>query len=164
MEYLGKTALLVIEPLGFDFKLQEVFYPNFGFVLTSESEFFRNKAAEFCLEYHKIRQESFGPKILTRVRKSMKEYLSKTVKSEREFLELLAMFFDIAYFTAMSRKKQFHFRKFVIIEECEPRYFLYLGSMDFTSLEVLERIQEIVESSKIGNAPMSYFEFIQLIN
>lgn len=35
----------------------------------------------------------------------MKEYLSKPVKVEREVLELLAMFFDIAYFTATSRKK-----------------------------------------------------------
>lgn len=165
MEYLGKTGLLVIEPLDFDLKQQKVFYPNFGFVLTSESEYFRNSAAKFCLEYHKIRQGSFGPKILTRIRKSMKEYLAKPVKAEREVLELLAMFFDIAYFTATSRKKQFHFRKFVIIEGCKPRYYLYLGSMDFTSIDVLERIQEMAECSKIDrDAPMSCFEFIQLIN
>ncbi len=161
---MGKNALLVIEPLDFDLKLQKVFYLNFGFVLTSESEYFRNKVAEFCLEYHKIRQRSFGPKVLTRVRKSIKEYLVKPVKAEREFLELLAMFFEIAYFTATSRKKQFHFRKFVIIEGCEPRYYFYLGSMDFTSLDVLERIQEMAERSKIGDAPMSCFEFIKLIN
>ncbi len=164
MEYLGKTGLLVIEPLDFDLKLQKVFYLNFGFVLTSESEYFRNSAAEFCLEYHKIRQGSFGPKVLTRIRKSMKEYLAKTVKTEREVLELLAMFFDITYFTATSRKKQVCFRKFVTIEGCEPRYYLYFGSIDFTTLDILERIQEMAERSKIGDAPMSCFEFIQLIN
>jgi len=164
MEYLGKTGILVIEPLGFDLKLQKVFYHNFGFVLTSESEYFRNSAAEFCLEYHEIRQGSFGAKVLTRIRKSMKEYLSKPIKAEREVLELLAMFFDIAYFTATSRKKPIRFRKFIIIEGCKPRYYLYLGSMDITSLEVLERIQEMAERSKIGGAPTSCFEFIQLIN
>jgi len=164
MEYLGKTGLLVIEPLDFDLKLQKVFYPNFGFVLTNKSEYFRNSAAEFCLEYHKIRQGSFGPKVLTRVRKSMQEYLAKPVKAEREVLELLAMFFDITYFTATSRKNQVYFRKFVIIEGIEPRYYLYFGSIDFTSLEILERIQEMAERSKIGDAPMSCFEFIQLIN
>lgn len=49
MEYLGKTGVLVIEPLDFDLKLQKVFYPNFGFVFTSESEFFRNSAAKFLI-------------------------------------------------------------------------------------------------------------------
>ena len=107
MEYLGNTALLVIEPLDFDLKRQNVFYPDFGFVLTSESEFFRNKAAEFCIECNKIRQKFFGPKILTGVRKSMKKYLLKPVKTEREFLELLTILFDITYFTGTSRKKQF---------------------------------------------------------
>lgn len=164
MEYLGKTALLVIEPSDFDLKRQKVFYLDFGFVLTSESEFFRNKAAEFCVEYHKIRQKFFGPKILTGVRKSMKEYMSKPVKTEREFLELLVIFFDIAYFNATSRKKQISFRRFIIIEGCKPRYYLYLGSMDISSLEVLERFQKIVESYKEGGTPTSCFEFIQLIN
>lgn len=164
MEYLGKTGLLVIEPSDFDLKLQKVFYLNFGFVLTSESEYFRNNAAKFCLEYHKIRQGSFGSKILTRIRKSMKEYLAKPVKAEREVLELLAMFFDIAYFTAMSRKNQVYFRKFVTIEGCEPKYYLYLGSIDFTSLEILEKIHEMAERFKIGDALMSCFEFIQIIN
>ena len=164
MEYLGNTGLLVIEPLEFDLKLQKVFYLNFGFVLTSESEYFRNSAAEFCLEYHKVRQWSFGPKVLTRIRKSMKEYLTKPVKTEREVLELLAMFFDIAYFTTTSRKNQVYFRKFVIIEGCEPKYYLYFGSIDFTTLEVLERIQKMAERSKMGDGPMSCFEFIQLIN
>ena len=76
---------------------------------------------------------------------------------------MLAIFFDIAYFTATSRKKQFHFSKFIIIERYEPKYYLYLGSMAFTSLEVLERFQEIVESSKLGGASKSCFEVIQLI-
>lgn len=164
MEYLGKTGILVIEPLDFDLKLQKVFYLNFGFVLTSESEYFRNNTAKFCLEYHKIRQGSFGPKVLTRIRKSMKVYLAKPVKTEREVLELLAMFFDIAYFTATSYKNQFYFRKFVTIEGCGLRYYLYFGSIDFTTLEILERIQEMAERFKMGDAPMSCFEFIQLIN
>jgi len=164
MEYLGDTALLVIEPLDFDLKHQNVFYPDFGFVLTSESEFFRNKAAEFCIECNKIRQKFFGPKILTGVRKSMKKYLSKPVKTEREFLELLTILFDITYFTGTSRKKQIRFRKFIIIEGHGPRYYFYLGSMDITSVEVLGRIQEMAERSKTGGAPMSCFEFIQLIN
>ena len=164
MEYLGKTGVLVIEPLDFDLKLQKVFFPNFGFVFTSESEFFRNSAAKFCLEYHEIRQGFFGPKLLTRIRNSMKAYFSKRVKTEREVLDLLAMFFDITYFTATSRKNQVYFRKFVTIEGCEPRYYLYFGSIDFAIIEILERIQEMAERSKIGDASMSCFEFIQLIN
>ena len=94
----------------------------------------------------------------------MKAYFSKPVKTEREVLDLLAMFFDIAYFTATSRKNQVYFRKFVKIEGCEPRYYLYFGSIDFAIIEILERIQEMAERSKIGDASMSCFEFIQLIN
>ena len=50
MEYLGKTALLVIELSDFDLKPQKVFYPDFGFVLTSELEFFRNRALSLYIK------------------------------------------------------------------------------------------------------------------
>ena len=164
MEHLGKTALLVIAPLDFDLRRQKVFYPNFGFVLTSESEFFRNKAVEFCQKYHSIRQKGFGPKVLTGVRKSMKGYLSKPVKTEREFLKLFAIFFDIVYYTSISHNLETHLRKFYIFEDLSTKYYLYIGTMDITSLDILDKIKKKSNNSRLEDRSKSRFEIVQILN
>jgi len=164
MEYIGTTSLLVIEPKNFDLRDQKVFFPDFGFVLFTESRFFRDIGEKLCLSCHKIRQNHFGPKILTEARKRMKELATKSVRSEHEFLELMSIFFDIAYYATISRDKKAHLRKFVRHDGLTVRYFLYVGSMDITSMEVLEKVNQKILSSKQDNASKSCFEVIQLIN
>lgn len=164
MEFLGKTALLVIEPFDFDLRRQKVFYPNFGFVLTSESEFFRNIAVEFIQKYHTVRQKSFGPKVLTGVKKSMKAYLSRPVKTEREFLGLLAIFFDIVYYTSNTRDLETHLRRFHTFDDTSMKYYLYVGTLDITSLEILDKIQEKSESLNLNAESISSFEIVQVLN
>jgi len=164
MENLGKTSVLVIEPKNFDLREQKVFFPDFGFVLTSESRFFRDMGEKLCMSCHEIRKKYFGPKILTEARKRMKELATKSVRAEREFLELMSIFFDIAYYTAISRDKGAHLRKFVTYDGLTPKYYLYVGSMDVTTTEVLDKLNEIISNSKPNDASKSCFEVIQLIN
>lgn len=161
---MGKTTLLVIEPIDFDLRLQKVFYPNFGFVLTSESEYFRNKAVEFCQKYHAMRKKGFGPKALNGIRKSMKEYIAKRVKTEQEFLELFAIFFDIVHYTSITHNLETHLRMFYTFEELSTKYYLYIGTMDINSLYILDKIQEKSKNSKLEDKSISRFEIVQMLN
>ena len=164
MEYIGSTSLLVIEPKDFDLGHQKVFYPDFGFVLTSESQFFRDMGEKLCLSCHEIRKNHFGPKILSEALKRTKELSTKSVRNEREFLELMSIFFDIAYCSATLHDKNTHLRKFVAYDGNKTKYYLYLGSMDITSLEVLDILREKVRDSKPSDTPKSCFGVIQLTN
>ncbi len=164
MEVLGKTFLMVIEPLDFDMKQKKVFHPEFGFVIASESEFFRDIAVKLCKKYHRIRRTSFGPKILTSIRKRMRDYNRKTFNTEREFLELVALFFDIAYYTAVSHDKDAHLRKFSVVDGATFRYFGYCGSKNYNSLQLIEKMQDKVEGSKVKHGVGSYFEVSQVFH
>ena len=56
METLGKSFLMVIEPSDFDLNQQKVFYSDFGFVIASESEFFRDSMVKLCQKCHEVRK------------------------------------------------------------------------------------------------------------
>ena len=155
---------MVIEPEDFDLRAQKVFFPEFGFVLSSESEFFRDMGEKVCLKLHKIRQNHFGPKILTSDKKLMKILAMKSIRAEREFLELMSILFDIAYYAAISRGRGAHLRKFITYDGLKIKYFLYFGSMDLTTSEVVEKVTEKITNSKPEDNLKSCFEVIQLIN
>ena len=164
MENIGKTSLLVIEPKNFDLRQQKVFFPDFGFVLLTESRFFRDMGEKLCLSCHEIRRNHFGPKVLIQAKKRMKELSLKTVRTEREFLELMGIFFDIGYYSATFRDRNAHIRKFITHDGDTVRYYLYFGSMDITSLEVIDKYDEKVSDSKPKDTSKSCFEVIQLTN
>ncbi len=164
MENLGKSFMMVIEPLNFDLRQQKVFYSDFGFIIVSESEFFRDSIIKLCQECHKIRQKGFGPKLITSIRKRMKEFVRKSFRTERDLLELVALLFDITYYTAVSHDKDAHLRKFTTIMGASPKYFGYFGSRDYNSLKILEKIQKKIERSEDMKGTGSYFDILQIIN
>lgn len=164
MENLGKTFLMVIDPSDFDIKQQKVFHSDFGFVLVTQSEFFRDSMIRLCKKCYSVRRRNFGPKIITRARKRMKEFVNKSIKTEHEFLELVAMLFDIAYYTAVSHDKVAHLRKFVAVEGAIPKYFGFVGSKDYNSFDIISKIQEKIESTKDKNETGSCFEIYQVKN
>ena len=164
MENLGKTFVMVIDPCDFDMKQQKVFHSDFGFVIVTPSEFFRDSMIRLCKECHSVRIRNFGPKIITRARKRMREFVNKSIKTERDFLELVAMLFDIAYYTAVSHDKVAHLRKFIAIEGATPKYFGFVGSKDYNSFDIISKIQEKIESTKDENETGSCFEIYQVKN
>ncbi len=141
MENVANSFLMVIEPFDFDLKQQEVFHSDFGFVFASESEYFRDSLIRLYQECHKIRKNGFGPKIVESIRERMEEFARKPVKNERSLLEMVAMLFDIVYYTAVFHDKVAHLRKFFIIEGSIPKYFGYIGSKDYNSIEIIEKSQ-----------------------
>ncbi|MHA2185279.1 MAG: hypothetical protein ACXAAI_09780 [Promethearchaeota archaeon] len=122
MENLGKSFLIVIDPKDFDLNKEKVFSNDFSFVFSSESEFFRDSLYKLCQECYKVRRKGFGPKLITNIRKRMKAILRKNLNDERVLLELVALFFDIAYYTAVTHEKVSHFRKFSAIDDVSIKY------------------------------------------
>jgi len=164
MENLGKTFLMVIDPYDFDIKQQKVFFSDFGFVLSTQSEFFRDSMIRLCEKCHSVRKRYYGPKIITSARKRMREFVNKSIKTELEFLELVALLFDIAYYTAVSHDKDAHLRKFIAIEGVTPTYFGFIGSKDYNSLDIISKIQEKIGSAKDEKGTGSCFEIYQVKN
>ena len=164
METLGKSFLMVIEPSDFDLNQQKVFYSDFGFVIASESEFFRDAMIKLCHECHKVRKNGFGPKIITNIRERMKEIVRRTLKDERVYLELVALFFDIVYYTSVSHDKDAHLRKFSVFEGVNLRYFGYCGTRDYNSMKLIEKVRERIHVSEEKNLTGSYFEILQVVN
>ncbi|KKN27158.1 hypothetical protein LCGC14_0867510 [marine sediment metagenome] len=164
MENLGKTFLMVIDPYDFDIKQQKVFHSDFGFVLVTQSEFFRDSMIRLCKECHKLRQKNYGPKIIINARKRMKEYVNKSIKTERDFLELVAMLFDIAYYTAVSHDKDAYLRKFITIEGATPTYFGFVSSKDYNSFDIISKIQEKIKSAGDEKGAGYCFEIYQVYN
>ncbi|KKN47366.1 hypothetical protein LCGC14_0663590 [marine sediment metagenome] len=164
MENLGNTFLMVTDPYDFDMKQQKVFYSDFGFVITSQSEFFRDSMIKLCKECNNVRKRNFGKNIITTARKRMKKFINKQIKTERDLFELVAMLFDIVYYTAVSQDKNAHLRKFSVIEGATLKYFGYIGSKDYDMFEIINKIQEKIESSKDKNGAGSCFEVYQIKN
>lgn len=155
---------MVIDPYDFDIKQKKEFHSDFGFVLVTQSEFFRDSMIRFCKECHSVRKRNFGPKIIISARKRMKEFFNKAIKTEGDFLELVAMLFDIVYYTAVSHDKDARLRKFLAIEGASPKYFGFVGSKDYSSFDIISKIQEKMEGTKDESGVGSCFEIYQVKN
>ena len=94
----------------------------------------------------------------------MKEFVNKSIKTERDFLELVAMLFDIAYYTAVSHDKVAHLRKFIAIEGATPKYLGFVGSKAYNSFDIISKIQEKMEGTKDESGVGSCFEIYQVKN
>lgn len=164
MENLGSTFLMVINPPDFDIKQLKVLHSDFGFVISSQSRFFRDSIIKLCEEYHDIRKMNFGKNFITNTRNCMKKYVNKQGKTERDLFELVVLLFDISYYTAISHDKDAYLRKFSIIEGGTLKCLGYIGSQDFSTSEVIGKIQEKIKSPKYNNRTGSCFEVYQLNN
>ncbi len=164
MEILGNTYILVVYPKDFNLYNQKVFFSDFGFVVVSESEFFRDSMYDLCIKCYEIRRNRFGPKVITTIRKNMKAITRKSLKDERAVLELVALLLEITYYTAVTHDKDAHVRKFTTIDERSIIYFTYCGSVDYERLPLIKKIQNRVNSAKNKKQNGCFFKILQLGN
>ena len=92
----------------------------------------------------------------------MKDYLQKSFKFERELLELVALYFDLAYYTGNSHDKDTHIRKFISFLWVAPFYFLYVGSRDYTSLDLLQKVMDLKNKREEYYGIGSHIEIMQM--
>ena len=164
METLGKSFIIVIEPFNFNIKRCRVLYNNFGFVVSSQSQFFRDLMFKLCKKCNNIRANHFGPHILTDIRRNMKILRKKGIKTEVETLKLVSTCFDIAYYTGVTHDLDTHLQSFSTIVGTTFHYFLYVGTKAYNSLGILDEIRKKVEMSKNEVNSGSYFEIISIKN
>ena len=88
----------------------------------------------------------------------------KGIKTDIETLKLVSTCFDIAYYTGVSYDLDTHLRSFSTLVGGTFHYFLYVGTMAYNSLEILEEIRKKVEMSKNEVNSGAYFEIISIKN
>ena len=164
MEEIGKSYIVVIEPYNFNIRENKVFYEDFGFVISSQSSFFRDLMVKLCKKCHNLRKNHFGPKIITEIRENMENLGQKNIKTDYETLQLVATFFDITYYTATSHDKEAHLKTFSTVIGRGIHYYLYFGSRLYHTLEILEKIQEKSNINENRNHTGSYFEVLSIKN
>jgi len=94
----------------------------------------------------------------------MKRYTRIQLNSERYFLELIALYVDLAYYTATKHSKDTHLSKFTTILGSIPQYFLYIGSKYYNNLELLNKVQEKTTMGTNNDGAGSFINIIQLLN
>ena len=164
MQNIGESFIVVNEPKNFDMKRGQVFFNDFSFVFCSESQFLRDSVVKLIRQCHQIRQRGLSAKLLTSVKKTMKKNLRTSCKTERDFLELVAVLFDLAYYNATSHDKDTHLRSFTSIIGGAPRFFCYVGSKDYNSLQIIEKLQEKMNNYKEKAGAGSFITLTQVVN
>ena len=109
MERLGKTFLLVIEPLDFNMKENTFNCQEFGFMIGTESSWYINTIFKFCREYYQARSEYLKPNMLDSLKEEIKENLEqismKDIKNDEDFLRLMGTYVDLSCYTTHTHHK-----------------------------------------------------------
>lgn len=166
MERLGKSFILVIEPLDFNIYQKKVFFNTFGCVIGTESEFFRNLMYKMCEKRVEIWQAHYTPKIITEIRKNLRLVLRKKIRNEEDAFRILSAFADLSFYTAVSHNKDAYLKSFSTIQDGKILRYCYVGSEIYNTSEILEKIEEKIQYSREekGDNKGSCFEFHQILN
>ena len=78
MERLGKTFLLVIEPLDFSLSENSFNCNEFGFMVGTESSWYLNNIFQFCRDYYRTRSDYLKSNALGSLKEEIKESLIYT--------------------------------------------------------------------------------------
>jgi len=165
-EILGKNFILVIEPINFDIHQKNIFFDRFGFVLATESEWFRDLIYKMCIKRIKIWQARYTPKIVSEIRNGLKKYNGINIKTEEEMFHLMGTFADIAYYTAVSHDKDAYIKCFSTFMDGKLLRYCYLGSDVISTQEVINKMFKKFQYSKtIKEQPgLSCFVMHQILN
>lgn len=163
-ERLGKTYIMVIDPLDFVFKHYNTTYEKFEFVICSESRFFRDSLYKLCNQVYELRRNHYPKNYANDIQTRMKQFKSLKLGTERAVFELVTILFDLAYYTAMSHDINGHLKAFSIIDGATIKYYAYFGNSNYNSFDILAKIQQKTHCKSNRTANGSCFEIYQLFN
>jgi len=169
MERLGKTFLLVIEPLDFSLKENAFYCSKFGFMVGTESSWYLNNIFQFCRDYYRTRIDYLKSNALDSLKKEIKESLeqiiNKDVKNDEDLLRLMGIFIDLSFFTAYSRDKTTYLTVFTMDVESQLLYCCYVGSNEYKDPEELSKqFFKKIKRPSIDKNDGSCFEVYQFLN
>lgn len=169
MERLGKTFLLVIEPLDFNMKENSFNCKEFGFIVGTESSWYLNNLFKFCRDFLKVRSDYLKPSMLDSFKEEIKErqeqMLKKDIKNDEDFLRLLGTFVDLSCYTTHSHYKTTYLTVFTMDIESQLLYCCYVGSNKYENPEELSKqfFKKIKRPSN-DKHDGSCFEIYQFLN
>ena len=169
MERLGKTFLLVIEPLNFNLKENPFKCNEFGFMVGTESAWYLNNIFKFCRDYYRARIDYLNPNALDslkkEIKKSLQQIINKDVKNDEDLLRLMGIFIDLSFFTACSRDKTTYLTVFTMDVESQLLYCCYVGSNEYKDpVELSKQFFKKIKSPSIDKNDGSCFEVYQFLN
>ena len=169
MERLGKTFLLVIEPLDFNIKENLFNDKEFGFMVGTESSWYLSNLFKFCSDYYQARSAYLKPNMLDSLKEEIKknqEQISKEgIKNDEDFLRLIGTFVDLSCYTTHSHYKTTYLTVFTMDIESQLLYCCYIGSKKYKNPVELSKqfFKKIKNPSKEENDG-SCFEIYQFLN
>ncbi|MBA7598353.1 hypothetical protein ES703_05367 [subsurface metagenome] len=169
MERLGKTFLLVIEPLDFSMKENPFNCSEFGFMVGTESSWYLNNIFQFCRDYLKVRSDYLKSNALGSLKEEIKEnleqILKKDIKKRWDLLRLLGTFVDLSCYTTHSHYKTTYLTVFTMDIESQLLYCCYVGSNKYENPEELSKqFFKKIKSPSIEKNDGSCFEIYQFLN
>ena len=163
MEQLGKSFILVIEPLEFNVYEKRMNYDTLGFVFGTQSVWLRDRLYHLVTKYLEFWQQHFTPKAIYEIRENISNFIASKVRREEVIFRFYCALGLLAYYTARTRDKGLAMRKFTTIERANPLYYIYIGVNDYNTMEILEKIGQKVTHSEAGlEWKGSCFELVQV--
>ncbi len=163
MERLGKSFILVLEPLEFNVYEKKMNFNTLGFVFGTQSTWLRDQIYNLVTKYLEFWQRHFTPRAIKEIRDNINNFIASKVKREEVLFRFYCALGLLAYYTARSRDKDLAMRKFTIIEEMNPMYHIYIGVNDYNISEIRDKIGEKIAHSESGlEWKGSCFELIQV--
>jgi hypothetical protein len=138
------SYLLVIEPMDFDMKRNLISFREFSFIYVSPSEIERNQILKLCKEMENLRANTIRTKnFVTELRKSIKDLSrSSNIENHLEFLKIISVLFDLAFYTAISHEQNAFLYSFSQPLLNEPFYYCLCSSNRVNIVDILEKVQE----------------------
>ena len=163
MERLGKSFILVLEPLEFNIYERKMNYDTLGFVFGTQSTWLRDQMYHLVTKYLEYWQQYFTPKGIKEIQDNISKFIASKVRREEVMFRFYCALGLLAYYTARTREKGLAMRKFTIIEGTNPMYYIYIGVNDYNILEIRDKIGQKIAHSETGMEwKGSCFELIQV--
>jgi len=166
MERLGKSFILVLEPLEFNVYEKKMNYDTLGFVFGTQSTWLRDQMYQLVTQYLEFWQHHFTPKAINEIRDNISNFIASEVRREEVMFRFYCALGLLAYYTARTRDKGLAMRKFTTIDGPNPTYtmhYIYIGVNDYSISEIRDKIGEKIAHSEAGLEWKGFcFELIQV--
>ena len=152
MENIGKSFILVIEPLEFSVYDRKFNHETFGLVFGSQSTWLRDQHYNLATKYLEFWQQHFTPKAIKEIQDNISNFITAKVRREEVSIRFFCALGLLAYYTAISHEKTLAMRKFTAIEDINnPMYHVYIGVNDYNVMEILKKIEQkvVVQKQKL---------------
>lgn len=148
MEFIGKSFILVIEPLEFSVYDRKFNLDTLGVVFGTQSTWLRDRYYDLATTYLEFWHQHFTPKVIKEIRDNISNFITAKEKREEVSIRFFCALGLLAYYTARTHDKSLAMRKFTAIEDNNPMYYVYLGVNDYSIAEILEKMEQKVAHSK----------------